>query len=266
MTFLYSFQNTPNSFKDVQLADSKPLAHFEQDIVDVHCLRIVFCASADNGYARVLGPHKGSKRISLVKGPPFAHEMEELADSFRTASFESVFMSHKLRSTRRVSFGTTSTSTSPPRASTPNYASAAKKSPPLQSPPLAVNSSTPNAGTLKLHVYTNARGQRVDQRLSYSSKENVEKLKRQKLCNRFHLFDSCFYDDCTHKHGLPLSSQDKNDLMYIARFNACPNGLYCTDAKCTCGHRCPHASCPYVNCKFPEDMHGVDTSITSQSA
>ncbi|GAB1198299.1 hypothetical protein APSETT444_007614 [Aspergillus pseudonomiae] len=66
-------------------------ALFEQDILDVHCQRVIFCASADNGYARVLGPHRESDRISLVEGPSFAREMKELAPYFATTSFPDVF-------------------------------------------------------------------------------------------------------------------------------------------------------------------------------
>lgn len=187
--------------------------------------------------------------------------MEELANGLETASFESVFMSHKLKPPRRVSFGATSTSTLPSREPTPNYASAAKKSPPLQYSSPAVDSTTPNAGHLKPQVFTNASGQRVDQRLTYSSKENVDKLKRRKLCNKFHLLGSCIYGECTHKHGPALSPQDIADLTYIARLSVCPNGIFCKDEKCICGHRCPFTNCSGFNCKFPESMHGVDTTI-----
>ncbi|CRG83859.1 CCCH zinc finger DNA binding protein [Talaromyces islandicus] len=203
--------NTENT----QLTASN-LAHFEQDILDVHCLRVVFCASADNGYARVLGPYRDSKRITLVKGPPFAHEMEELAADFETTSFESVFMSNKLKS-RRVSFSTTNTCITPPRTPTPNYASAAKKSPPLQSSSLTVNSTTPNGVNMRLPVFKNASGQRVDSPLRYSSKENVDQLKRRKLCNQFHLLESCpFGNYCTHTHGSALSLQQLADLRFPA--------------------------------------------------
>lgn len=78
-------------------ADSICIAQFEQDIVDVHCLHIMFCASADNGYARVLGPHRNTKnQITLVEGPPFAREIKELAYSFQTTSFPQVFRAQKL--------------------------------------------------------------------------------------------------------------------------------------------------------------------------
>ncbi|GAQ09766.1 hypothetical protein ALT_7087 [Aspergillus lentulus] len=123
-----------------ECADVKLRARFEQDINDVHCRRIIFCASADNSHARVLSAHRGSNRISLVKGPPFAQEMEELAAGFKTDSFENVFMSSKLKTTRRVSFSATNTAITPPRTPTPNYASAAKATPPTQSSSLVVSS------------------------------------------------------------------------------------------------------------------------------
>ncbi|CEJ58600.1 hypothetical protein PMG11_07252 [Penicillium brasilianum] len=71
-----------------ECSDVKIRAQFEQDIIDVHCLHILFCASADNGYARVLGPYRNTKdQITLVEGPPFAREIKELTSSFSTTSF-----------------------------------------------------------------------------------------------------------------------------------------------------------------------------------
>ncbi|KAM0107149.1 hypothetical protein ACP6JB_007256 [Aspergillus fumigatus] len=131
-------------------------ACFEQDIIDVHCRRIIFCASADNSHARVLSPHRGSKRISLVKGPPFAQEMGELAAGFTTDSFENVFMANKLKTTRRVSFGAPNTTATPPRTHTPNYAAAAKATPPTQTSSVVVSAPAngrPTGGySLAIHV------------------------------------------------------------------------------------------------------------------
>ncbi|KAF4212317.1 hypothetical protein CNMCM5878_001420 [Aspergillus fumigatiaffinis] len=245
-----------------ECADVKLRARFEQDIIDVHCRRIIFCASADNSHARVLSAHRGSKRISLVKGPPFAQEMEELAAGFKTDSFENVFMSSKLKTTRRVSFSATNTAITPPRTPTPNYASAAKAAPPTQSSSLVVSAPAHGASKLRPSVCVNSRGQRVDHPLRYSSKENVETLKRRKLCNKFHLLESCPYgNNCTHKHGPSLSATEITDLTHIARSSVCPNGIFCHDVTCVCGHRCPQKDCSGRGCKFPDSMHGVDTDI-----
>ncbi|GFF34825.1 CCCH zinc finger DNA binding protein [Aspergillus lentulus] len=245
-----------------ECADVKLRARFEQDINDVHCRRIIFCASADNSHARVLSAHRGSNRISLVKGPPFAQEMEELAAGFKTDSFENVFMSSKLKTTRRVSFSATNTAITPPRTPTPNYASAAKATPPTQSSSLVVSSPAHRVSKLRQSVCVNSRGQRVDHPLRYSSKENVETLKRRKLCNQFHLLGSCPYgNNCTHKHGPSLSATEITDLTHIARSSVCLNGIFCHDVNCVCGHRCPQKTCPGGGCKFPDSMHGVDTNI-----
>ncbi|GFG22135.1 CCCH zinc finger DNA binding protein [Aspergillus udagawae] len=245
-----------------ECADVKLRALFEQDIIDVHCRRIIFCASADNSHARVLSAHRGSERVSLVKGPPFAQEMAELAATFKTDSFENVFMSSKLKTARRVSFGATNTAITPPRTPTPNYASAAKATPPTQSSSPVVSAPAHGASKLRPSVCVNARGQRVDRPLRYSSKENVETLKRKKLCNQFHLLGSCPYgNNCTHKHGPPLSATEITDLTYIARLSVCHNDIFCDDVNCICGHRCPRENCSGRGCKFPDSMHGVDTTI-----
>ncbi|OJJ06522.1 hypothetical protein ASPVEDRAFT_154545 [Aspergillus versicolor CBS 583.65] len=69
-----------------ECSDVKMRAILERDLVDIHCQRVVFCASADNGYASVLrqyrGPKQGSDHISLVEGPPFARDMKDLAICF----------------------------------------------------------------------------------------------------------------------------------------------------------------------------------------
>ncbi|KAI2999647.1 CCCH zinc finger DNA binding protein [Aspergillus phoenicis ATCC 13157] len=137
----FNMENSLCDFIDAgngkECSDVKIRAMFEQDILDVHCRRIVFCGSTDNGYARILGSHQGSNRISLVQGAPFAWEMEQLASEFQTTSFPEVFRSTKLPS-RASSFSAfktasanSSPSSSPTSLSTPstpkrNYATIAK--------------------------------------------------------------------------------------------------------------------------------------------
>ncbi|GES59377.1 CCCH zinc finger DNA binding protein [Aspergillus terreus] len=66
-----------------ECADVKIGALFEQYLLDIHCQHIVFGGSADNGYARILGHHRGSGNISLVEGPPFAPELRDLTSVIR---------------------------------------------------------------------------------------------------------------------------------------------------------------------------------------
>ncbi|KAL4819758.1 hypothetical protein BDW67DRAFT_173059 [Aspergillus spinulosporus] len=248
---------------------------FAEDINNIHCRRIIFCASADSGYARVLGPHRGSRRISLVKGPPFPREMAELAASLETVTFSDVFISSKLLPlVRQLPSQDTAipaiTSANMPAIVpnpnlTPNYASAAK------APAAAAISPTRDSNTKleskpRLLVCLNARNQRVDSPLKKSSKEAVTALKRRKLCNQFHILGYCHnmtsYGSCTHEHGPELSMQGLNDLMRIARSSPCFSGLMCRDVDCISGHQCPYQDhCMYKDdCKF-KDMHNVDTVI-----
>ncbi|KAL4736630.1 hypothetical protein BDV11DRAFT_172697 [Aspergillus similis] len=247
---------------------------FAEDLNNIHCRRIIFCASADSGYARVLGPHRGSSRISLVKGPPFPREMAELAASLETVTFSDVFISSKLLPlVRRMSSQDTAspavTSANMPASvpnpnSIPNYASAAK-APAAAAIARPRDSNTKAEPKPRLLVCLNARNQRVDSALKISSKEAVTALKRRKLCNQFHILGSCHHmatsRSCTHEHGPQLSKQELNDLMHIARSSPCYSGLTCRDINCISGHQCPYQDhCTYKECKF-NDMHNVDTVI-----
>ncbi|KAJ5320851.1 hypothetical protein N7476_003853 [Penicillium atrosanguineum] len=87
----FNMENMLCDFVDVGKAkegsDAKIRALFEYDLIDVHCLCIVFGSSGDNGYAHMLRPYRGSDRISLVEGPPFEQELKALKDGFRITSF-----------------------------------------------------------------------------------------------------------------------------------------------------------------------------------
>ncbi|KAL4889610.1 CCCH zinc finger DNA binding protein [Aspergillus ambiguus] len=246
-----------------ECSDVKIRALFEQCVVNVHCQYIIFCGSADNGYARVLGSHRGSRRISLVEGPPFASELRDLASEFETTSFPEVFRSTKL--TRRVSFGGAAISPTvlPPRTPTPNYASVARMTPPvlnegslLDNPPR----NTIGRDRVRLMVCKNVNGDRVDTPLREPSKGKIEALKSQKFCNQFQILGECTYRSCTYKHTPKLEGPDLLDLMVVARLSACPDGLQCYDERCISGHLCPHKTCMGKGCRFP---HGVDTRIVT---
>ncbi|KAJ5192190.1 CCCH zinc finger DNA binding protein [Penicillium cf. viridicatum] len=262
----FNMEDTLCDFVDAgngkECSDVKLGALFEHYFLDVHCQHIIFCGSADNGYARVLGSYRGSDRISLVEGPPFARELRELACDFETTSFPEVFRSKKM--SRKVSFGgiTATLIPTPPRTPTQNYASVAKRSFPISnnsSPTVNSLTRTIETSSLKLVVCKNANDERVDSPLQISTKGKIEALKQQKFCNQFHILGSCSWGgSCTHKHEPKLVEQDVVDLMWIARLSACPKGLQCDDESCVNGHRCPHRNCTGWGCKFP---HDADTRI-----
>ncbi|KAJ5881255.1 uncharacterized protein N7473_012308 [Penicillium subrubescens] len=183
-----------------ECSDVKIRARFEQDIINVHCRHIMFCASADNGYARILGPHRNSNtksQITLVEGPPFAREIKELVPSFATTSFPEVFRSQKL--SRRISFSNAPTTPTGTGTSTPisNYASIVRStphSPHNTSPSPSPSPPTPNQKT-KLPIHKNALGQRIDRPLHYSTRGKLEALKQHKFCNQFHILGSCSWGE-----------------------------------------------------------------------
>ncbi|KAF3385157.1 hypothetical protein F1880_002609 [Penicillium rolfsii] len=249
-----------------ECSDVKIRAQFEQDVLNVHCLHILFCASPDNGYARILGPHRNANtaknQITLVEGPPFAREIKELASSFTTTSFPEVFRSQKL--SRGISFSNAATTptarVTATTLPTSNYALAVRTAP---SPPTTPPSSPSSIRNTKVPVRKNAAGQRVDSPLQYSTRGKLEALKHNKFCNQFHILGSCSWGEgCTHKHGRRLAGQDVIDLMCVARSSPCARGLKCEDEYCVSGHRCLVRGCVGgVECKFGSEMHGVDTRI-----
>lgn len=240
-------------------------ALLERDHVDVHCQRVLFCASADNGYAPVLRQYRVRNRISLVEGPPFARYMKELTSDFKTTSFPNVFMSRKLNETPRVPSGpaspVTNTAIISTGSPTPNYASAAARpAPALQFPLPLTKGCQESRISLKLSLYVNDLEQRVDRPLKQSPKQALASLKARKLCNRFHILGECPYGMvCTHNHKFVPSDQEIVDLMYIARSTPCGEGVYCRDVKCISGHRCAFGeSCVSKHeCRFDLSMHGV---------
>ncbi|KAL1969126.1 hypothetical protein VTN77DRAFT_380 [Rasamsonia byssochlamydoides] len=239
-----------------ECSDEKLRAVFNQDILDVHCYHIIFGGSADNGYARLLGPHTGSKDITLLEGRPFAQELAALASTFSTTSFPDVFRTTDLPR-RRVSFATT-----PPRTPAQNYAAAAKSVPPPSSWSSTASGSmagpSPNGIRLKSNVALNAKGQRVDLPLQFSYSDVIA-LKKEKFCNMYHIRGECTYSRCEYKHGTHLTGPKLQALRYIARMSPCPVGLACRDESCICGHRCMKNSCTDAHCWF-RDMHGIDTT------
>lgn len=230
-------------------------------MADVHCSHILLGASADDGYARLLGQYSSNdalaKRITLLEGPPFAPELAVLASKFTTESFPFVFRDTKLPN-RRVSFSTT-----PPRTRTPaappvfNHASAVAKPPP--SPPLETE-STPSVlnKAQKPKAAFNSAGERVDLPISVSPVD-VRNMKSRKMCNYFHLTGSCYNGEkCAHRHGERLTGKELETLRHIARMTPCKT-LRCTDEDCISGHQCPRNPCMLPECWFREEMHNVDT-------
>ncbi|KIW28928.1 uncharacterized protein PV07_04780 [Cladophialophora immunda] len=255
-----------------ECSDEKVKATFRRDLADVHCERVFFGGTADNGYARLLGPfaqhETDRRRILLLEGPPFAQELADIKDRFRTVAFDKVFRSQKLGNVkRRVSSHPT-----PPDTPSADYAMVVARAPPAVTPNFAAAATTqqqrlPVAGVpVTSGVLRNKMGHRVDAPLSYSQ-QDFARLSARKLCNWFHLRGSCpyleKYGNCQHEHGRRLPEEQWPALRANARRTPCSFGLSCNVADCLYGHRCPHGdNCARgAQCKFPPDMHDVDVKI-----
>ncbi|KAL2871644.1 CCCH zinc finger DNA binding protein [Aspergillus lucknowensis] len=257
-----------------ECADAKLHALFRREINNVHCRWIVFCGSADNSHARLLGGYEKSnekwQRVSLVEGPPFAAEVRQVAKNFQTTKFENVFMSKKLETNKK----------SPERMSPPligpNYAAALKVpatvTPPdaglAPTPALKSGSGIPDALKPHLRVLLNENDERVDTPLR-PSKDNVSALKSSKLCNAFYILGKCPgtpENPCEHNHKRRLSGSDLVDLLSLSRSRPCHAGLWCVDPQCLFGHRCLYGDrCTWgAACNFPDYMHGVDVNVVSK--
>ena len=160
--------------------------------MDVHCQHILFGGTADNGYARLLAPliedEAARTRIILLEGPPFAQELADLQDKFRTVSFDNIFRSEKLGNVkRRVSFRVPTPKTPPADYAAVAGASSAVAPASVTQPSLAVSRKA-----VKPAVLQNKLGQRVDSPLTYTQADLV-RLSTRKLCNHFYLQGSCPY-------------------------------------------------------------------------
>ncbi|KAL6863275.1 hypothetical protein ACO1O0_003522 [Amphichorda felina] len=182
----YSMCDYVDAGNGKECSDEKVKATFKLHLEDIHCHKILFGGTADNGYARMLEPYLQNEtdrgRIILLEGPPSAQELAKIRDRFETLSFDNIFRTQKLPDTkRRVSFLMT-----PPRTPPVDYAAAVSKAPgagpSVQSNALVhIPREAPSGKVLR-----NAQGQRVDSPLSYSQSDYVN-IKPRKLCNSFHL-------------------------------------------------------------------------------
>ncbi|EEU42696.1 uncharacterized protein NECHADRAFT_84191 [Fusarium vanettenii 77-13-4] len=234
-----------------ECADYKIKTVFQHHFDNVHCRRIILGASADNGYARLLGKYAGDKdsqeRIALIEGPSFARELKEIADQFETCSFVNVFASQTLH---KPSF---------PRISLPTIQ------------PIPDNGFRPQKrrrSTSPIEaspILRNKNGDRVDPPLPVFSNEAYQQVRGWKLCNNFYLLGKCAAPGtCIHDHEKVLTSDQKDALRSICRGLPCRNGLKCDDPHCIAGHSCRYPVCVRPDCRFPPEMHGVDTKAVSQ--
>lgn len=125
-------------------------------------------------------------------------------------------------------------------------------------------------------VRQNKHGQRIDVEMEYNH-EKVYELKKMKYCNQHYIGRGCCHHSagngaCPHRHEPKLNKDDLKWLRVVARETVCKKGTTCIELDCIYGHHCPYpkvqegsqkgiACINGENCRFGNEMHGMDTVV-----
>ncbi|MCJ1339697.1 hypothetical protein MMC09_004987 [Bachmanniomyces sp. S44760] len=272
-------------------ADDKISELFKLYLHNSHCRHILFGCSHDNGYARLLediSDRPVIDSVTLLEGVPFERELAALKSKYETTRFNGLFRTSKVNMYPQYSQGlapptsqsqsssyqspyqnltqrSSTSATLNPAANT--WANAAIAAPPthMASPP---PTPKPQSSSARIHgIQRNRFGERVDPIMKYD-KEEVNRVRKIKMCNVHFLRGDCPYgDECTHTHFYKPNKNEIQTLKFVARGTPCRFGTACDDEKCIYGHNCPVAKpgakeCIFGdNCRFDKDMHGVDSKV-----
>jgi hypothetical protein len=262
---------------------------FKLNLYNCHCHQIFLGCSQDSAYGRILEDTLADRdligRVSLIEGLPFGSDMDLIKASYRVTRFSDLFRDTKIsvwlpwksavaskpRSlltpspVQQVTLSRTSTNTTTTSNSVP-VSSSSTNTP--NSGEFQVVRSKSSISTPPKIVERNKYGQRVD-RLDFKSipRDEVNRIKKLKLCNFYYLQGECPNDNCHHDHSRKLTKSEYTVLTAIARMTPCRYGLECDDAECMYGHRCPQSEpgkkdCYWgSSCRFDTAAHGIDTNI-----
>ncbi|OJZ85684.1 hypothetical protein ASPFODRAFT_207543 [Aspergillus luchuensis CBS 106.47] len=271
-------------------AHDKIAEAFKVNLYNCHCHQIFLGCADTNAYAQILVDIMEDidlvGRVTLIEGITFEKDLAKIKAAYRVSQFPEILRNTKITPVwapwkaavaskpppaltpspkpGAVPLSRTSTSTST-NASTSMSSTSARPSTPGDFQVVQSKSVTPARPKI---VERNKYGQRVD-RVDFKSipREEMNRLKKLKLCNLHYLLGECTIDNCQHDHSRRLTKSELSVLTAIARMTPCRYGLDCDDPECTYGHRCPHAEpgkkdCYWgSNCRFDPAAHGIDTNI-----
>lgn len=227
-----------------------------------------------------------SGRVTLIEGIPFGKNLESLKTHYALTRFPGIFRDSKINATwapwkaavatkpRTLLTPSPSPHVAAPLSRTPSNMTTASNSAPISLTPASSNGSddfqlvrSKPASRPKV-VERNKYGQRVD-RLDIQNipREEVNRIKKLKLCNYYFLQGECPNENCHHDHSRKLTKAELLTLTAVARMTPCRYGLECDDPECMYGHRCPQSDpgrkdCYWgSSCRFNTAAHGVDTNI-----
>ncbi|GFF33219.1 hypothetical protein IFM46972_03817 [Aspergillus udagawae] len=256
---------------------------------------ILLGCSQDDAYARFLREtmvdYKYIGRVTLIEGVPLQGGMKAMKPSYRVAKFTHIFRETSIASASapqeaavvtkppssltpspvqhatplsKTSTNTTMTSNSPALSNSSRIMPKSEEFQPVVRSIRSKSSSSPPPKVVERNKY----GQRVD-RFDIKSipKDDLNRMKKLKLCNYFYLQGECPIEDCHHDHSRKLTKSEHHILTVVARMTPCRYKSDCDDPDCMYGHRCPHSEpgkkdCVWGStCRFDAAAHGVDTTI-----
>ncbi|KAH0369467.1 HIT-like protein, partial [Aureobasidium melanogenum] len=202
-----------------------------------------------------------------ISPPPSSSSPATSHSSFRAASTAVQHPAVRELHSRQVSMSSNQSVESSAMPVT-SWAMAAKKGAAVKAPP---QSSVKEQELSADGIRRNRKGQRIDPPTPEFKKDEVNRLKKLKLCNAHHLRHNCPYPDgkCEHDHLYKCNAKELETLKLVARMSACIHGSECSDVGCIYGHRCPFPESresgskrkPCINgenCRFPPEMHKMD--------
>ncbi|KAL4753254.1 hypothetical protein BDW72DRAFT_36487 [Aspergillus terricola var. indicus] len=296
--FVRGFNSSFPLFDLIDVGTGKNAAHdkiketFKLHLYNCHCHQIFLGCSEESPYLQTLeetlADMELSGRLSLIEGIPFGKNLEPLKTHYRFTTFPDIFRDSKINSAAWIPWKA-AVATKPrslltpspnphvaPLSRTPSNITTASNSAPISSTPVSSHGSDdfqlvrqkPNSFSRPKVVERNKYGQRVD-RLDIGSipREEVNRIKKLKLCNYYYLQGECPNENCHHDHSRKLTKSELHTLTAVARMTPCRYGLECDDPECMYGHRCPQSEVGRTDCywgsscRFSTAAHGIDTNI-----
>ncbi|KAL3436186.1 hypothetical protein BDV09DRAFT_51445 [Aspergillus tetrazonus] len=295
--FVRGFNSSFPLFDLIDVGTGKNAAHdkiketFTLHLYNCHCHQIFLGCSEESPYLQTLeetlADMELSGRLSLIEGIPFGKGLEPLKTHYRFTKFPEIFRDSKINNTAWISWKA-AVATKPrslltpspnphvaPLSRTPSNITTTSNSAPISSTPASSHGSDDFQLVRQKPIFSrpkvverNKYGQRVD-RLDIGSipREEVNRIKKMKLCNYYYLQGECPNENCHHDHSRKLTKSELHTLTAVARMTPCRYGLECDDPECMYGHRCPQSEvgrkdCYWgSNCRFSTAAHGIDTNI-----
>lgn len=204
--------------------------------------------------------------FGLMTPPVSMRTTPSLRSDSRLGAFQSEVKSEMQPRTMSLSSSSTSVENAIPKPMT--WASLANKT---KAAPVTMSATLLKKEAPVPTIRRNKLGQRLDPPPPEYKKDEVNRLKKMKLCNAYYLRHDCTYEDdkCSHDHFYKCTKSEIETLKLVARMSCCIYGSECSDEVCIYGHNCPFPQAKEGSmrgkgclngdgCRFPPHMHGMD--------